>query len=71
MSKVPSVGSIVMFQYGDKPSAAIVTGGAREDGEIPLTVFRESEPAFTTFAGPGGPDGNTPTPACWNWPITA
>lgn len=67
----PTVSTAVLFHYGSIPCAAIVTGHA--GGEVDLAVFpppslhEKAGQSFTTRASMGGPDGRTPTEACWTW----
>jgi hypothetical protein len=69
----PTVGRIVHYQSTEynpeqpNPMAAIVIGLNPNTGKIVLKVFAMNG-EFTTDAAAGGPDGNTPTQGCWNWP---
>jgi hypothetical protein len=74
----PPVNSTVTYHYGNTPCPATVTSH-NADGTLGLTV-RPPEGtiiwpptgertgagySFDTSASAGGPDGRTPTPACW------
>lgn len=71
----PTVGRIVHYQASEpnpekpNPMAALVAGYTPE-GKVLLHVFAANG-SFITDASAGGPDGNTPTLGCWNWPPRA
>lgn len=71
----PTIGRIVHYQsYGTpngefkpEPRAAIITG-LNEDGTISLCVLNPNGLFLNNKVSMGGPDADTPTPGCWNWP---
>ena len=67
----PTIGRIVHYQKpADEPGhpfAAIVTS-VDPDGTLGLYVIDPEGPYFRNVSTQGGPDADTPTPGCWNWP---
>jgi hypothetical protein len=68
----PTIGRIVHFESERGPQAAIVTA-VNEDGTVDVTVFSGGQrnqcgSHMETHVSGGGPDCDTPTPGCWNWP---
>jgi len=69
---LPAIGRIVHYQMGEPeqilPCAALVTGYHPNNPERVILTVYTTNGSFITDAGPGGPDGRTPTKGCWNKP---
>ncbi len=75
MSQKPTIGRIVHYhsygtpggEFKSEARAAVVTA-VNENGTIDLFIMNPTGIFLNRGISAGGPDADTPTPGCWNWP---
>ncbi len=65
----PTMGRIVHYQERDYDTTyPAIVERVNPNGTLRLWVLGPTGLRLLDAASAGGPDGDTPTPGCWNWP---